>query len=246
MKRIIIIGASSGIGRLIALYFARRGWSVGIAARRAELLNEIAAEYPTQIISRAFDASADDAPEQFKALIAELGGMDIALYAAGCGWYNPTLDLADDRRTISANVSGFTAIVDTAYAYFRQQGGGHIAAITSIAGTSGIGLSAAYSASKRYQWAYLQALEQLAREDKIKLKITDIRPGFIHTDLISRGPQHLPMTMPADYAATRMVRAILNHKRIKVIDCRWAIVTSLWRLLPRPLWRHFPLSKILK
>ena len=246
MNRIVIIGASSGIGRLIALDYARRGWRVGVAARRYDMLKEIQSQFPDTVVCAAIDVTADDATYQFKTLVDKLGGMDIVLYAAGCGWYNPQLDHADQMRTIDVNVKGFTTIVDSAYAYFKNTGHGHIAAITSIAGTRGIGVSTSYAASKRYQWNYLQAVEQLANHDGIKLLVSDIRPGFIRTDLLNRGPQHLPMTMNADYAAKQISRAIIRGKRVTVIDRRWAFVTALWRLIPRCLWRKLPTDKVFR
>ena len=245
MKRIIIIGASSGIGRLIALDFAHRGWRVGIAARRADRLEEIRKQFPEQIVCHAFDASADNAADEFRKLISELGGMDMLLYAAGCGWYNPELDSDYEQHTVDVNVKGFTTIIDTAYLYFKNIGSGHIAAITSIAGTRGMGIAPAYSATKRYQWSYLQAIEQLAHTDKNHIKISDIRPGFIQTDLINRGPQNLPMTMQPDYAARIIVRTLLKGKRKKVLDWRWALLTRLWSVIPHPIWRNLPIPALL-
>ncbi len=245
MKRIAIIGASSGIGRLIALDFARRGWRVGISARRADRLEEVRSHFPEQIICKAFDAADDNATEHFRELLDSLGGADIILYAAGCGWYNPSLDSDFEQHTVAVNVKGFTNVIDAAYSYFKGQGCGHLAAITSIAGTRGMGIAPAYSATKRYQWSYLQAIEQLAHTDNIRLKISDIRPGFIHTDLISRGPQKLPMTMQAEYAANIIVRALLKGKRKKVLDWRWAILTRLWNFIPRPIWRILPVPTLL-
>ena len=83
--------------------------------------------------------------------------------------------------------------MDTAFDYFRKQGGGHLAAISSIAGTKGLGAAAAYSASKRYQNTYLDALAQLSRMQRLDIRITDIRPGFVDTPLLREGKY--PMLM---------------------------------------------------
>lgn len=253
-KRIIIIGASSGIGMRVATDFARMGWRVGVAARREDSLAALKSLYPDTVEYSLIDVTAEDAAERFYDLIERLGGMDILLYSAGCGWMNPDLDIADDLRTIGVNVTGFTRIMVAAYKYFKNTANtsrGRIAVITSIAGTKGIGVSAAYSASKRYQWTYLQALDQLAHIQHVNVGITDIRPGFVDTDLLRReipgtasksAVSRLPMVMSLNYVAPRIVKAILTGKRIATIDSRWAVVTALWRLIPGGLWRHLQIS----
>lgn len=245
-KNIIIVGASSGIGLRVATDFARMGWRVGVASRREDSLAALRSLYPDSVEYSTIDVTADDAVERFNDLIERLGGMDVLLYAAGCGWMNPELDLTDDIRTIGVNVTGFTKIVVAAYKYFKATANvsrGRIAAITSIAGTKGIGQSAAYSASKRYQWTYLQALDQLAHIQHVNVGITDIRPGFVDTDLLRKsGAGNLPMVMSLNYAAPRIEKAILLGKRVATIDSRWAVVTALWRLIPSSAWRHLRLS----
>ena len=244
MKKIVIIGASSGIGARVATEFARMGWRVGIAARRDDMLNEIKALYPDRIEYMAFDVTAPDAADRFYDLIELIDGMDYLLFAAGCGWQNPDLDSTKDTRTVETNVMGFTRIVTAAYKYFKETANntpGHIAAITSVAGTKGIGVSAAYSASKRYQWTFLQALDQLAHQQHVNVKITDIRPGCVDTPLLD-GSRTYPMEMSIDYVAPRIEMAMLKDRRVAVIDSRWAVVTALWKLIPDVLWRHLALS----
>ncbi|MBD5220553.1 MAG: SDR family NAD(P)-dependent oxidoreductase [Bacteroidales bacterium] len=244
MKKIVIIGASSGIGARVATDFARMGWRVGIAARREDMLKEIKALYPDRIEYMAFDVTAPDAADRFYDLIELIDGMDYLLFAAGCGWQNPDLDSTKDTRTVETNVMGFTRIVTAAYKYFKETANntpGHIAAITSVAGTKGIGVSAAYSASKRYQWTFLQALDQLAHQQHVNVKITDIRPGFVDTPLLD-GSRTYPMEMSIDYVAPRIEMAMLKDRRVAVIDSRWAVVTALWKLIPDVLWRHLALS----
>lgn len=244
MKKIIIIGASSGMGMRIATDFARLGWRVGIAARRENRLKAIKDQYPDRIEYMTIDVAAPDAVDRFYKLIELIDGMDYLLYAAGCGWNNPELDETHDRQTLDVNVIGFTRIINAAYKYYKNTANlhrGHIAAITSVAGVKGIGISATYSASKRYQWAYLQAIDQLAHQQHINVSVTDIRPGFVDTPLLS-GDKNYPMLMSIDYVAPRIERAIVRHRRVAVIDSRWAVVTALWRMIPDPLWRRIELN----
>lgn len=242
MKKIIIVGASSGMGRRLALDFARLGWRVGIAARREDQLKEIKARNPDRIEYAAIDVASQDAVDRFYNLIEQLDGMDYLVYAAGCGWRNPDLDEASDEQTIAVNVLGFTKIVNAAYKYYKRTANvdrGHIACITSVGGTKGIGISATYSASKRYQWTYLQAIDQLAHQQHVNVAISDLRPGFVDTALLAG--RRYPLEMSLDYVAPRLERAIIRAPRVKIIDSRWAIVTALWRMIPPCLWRHIEL-----
>lgn len=244
MNKIVIIGASSGMGMRIATDFARMGWRVGIAARREDRLKEIKALYPDRIEYLTIDVAAEDAVERFYSLIELIDGMDYLLYAAGCGWLNPQLDEARDTETVQTNVLGFTRIMNAAYKYFRDTANlhrGQICAITSVAGTKGIGISATYSASKRYQWTYIQALDQLAHQQHVNVGFTDIRPGFVDTPLLY-GNTSYPLEMSIDYVAPRIEKAMLRRRRIAVVDARWAVVTALWRLIPDPLWRRLSLT----
>lgn len=244
MKKIIIVGASSGLGYQIAADFARMGWRVGMTARREAPMKALKQQYPDNIDYALFDVSAPDAVTRFEDLIETIGGMDILLYTAGCGWENPMLDQALDSKTIAANVTGFTAITTAAYKYFKATAnvtGGRIAAITSVAGVKGMGVSAVYSASKRYQWTFLQALDQLAHIQHVNVGITDIRPGFVDTPLLKEG-RNYPMLMSTMYAARKIENAILKGRRIAYIDSRWAIATRLIKLIPDSLWRHLDVT----
>lgn len=244
MKKIIIIGASSGMGMRIATDFARAGWRVGIAARNETKLRAVKDLFPDRIEYSVIDVTAQDAVKKFEDLIEQLDGMDILLYAAGTGWYNPGLNLGKDEATIGVNVTGFTKIINAAYRYFKDTANvskGRIAAITSVAGTKGLGVSAAYSASKRYQWTYLQALDQLAHSQHVNVSITDIRPGFVDTPLLE-GNHNYPMLMSIDYVAPRIEKAIMERRHIATIDCRWSVVSALWRMIPDAIWRHIELK----
>lgn len=244
-KKIVIIGASSGLGARIASDFARVGLEVAIAARREDRLKEIASQFPAgRIVYKTIDVTATDAVERFYDLIEQRGGMDVLLYAAGTGFYDPDLNLEKLQTTLNTNVMGFAKITAAAYKYFKSTADsyrGQIAVITSVAGTKGIGVAAAYSSSKRFQQMFIDSLDQLAHAQHVDLDFTDIRPGFIRTDLLDVDKQY-PMIMSIDYAAPRIEEAILRRRRVAVIDWRWGIVNSLWRLIPGVVWRRLSIS----
>ena len=244
MKRIVIIGASSGIGARVAVDFAAAGWRVGIAARRTDCLKEIKDLYPKQIEYLEIDVTAQDAVEKFYNLIELIDGMDILLYAAGVGFCDPELDLEKLNSTLQTNVVGYARILAAAYKYYRSTANlhtGQIAAITSVAGTKGIGVAAAYSASKRFQQTFLNALEQLAYQQQVNVALTDIRPGFVDTPLLAEGRDY-PMLMTVDRVAPLIETAILRRRRVYTVDYRWRAVNALWRLVPQRLWRHIGLN----
>lgn len=128
--------------------------------------------------------------------------------------------------------------MDTAFDYFRKQGGGHLAAISSIAGTKGLGAAAAYSASKRYQNTYLDALAQLT--DAAARHPNHRHPARIRGHTLLREGKY-PMLMRPEKVATRIVRALEQRKRRIVIDRRYAVLVFFWRLIPEWLWERLPI-----
>lgn len=243
-RHIIIIGASSGLGKATTIQFATMGWKIGIAARRIDALTELQQQFPQSIIAtQQIDITSPDAGEKLIDLIEKVGDIDIILLASGIGSQNPTLNIDTELNTTQTNVVGFTRIVDTAFNYFRNRphdkNPGQIAIISSIAGTMGLGIAPSYSATKRYQQHYIDALEQLAHFEKVNIKFTDIRPGFVDTPLLNNC-RRFPMLMSVDYATTRITKAILKQRRIAIIDWRWQLVVAFWHLIPRFIWRRFP------
>ena len=135
MKKIIIIGATSGIGLEVARCYLKDGWQVGVAGRREEELEKIRLSAPGQVCTQTIDVTREDAPFSLEQLITKMGGMDVFLLSSGIGKQNLSLCPDIELQTAATNVSGFIRMVNAAYHYFEQQGKGHIAVISSIAGT---------------------------------------------------------------------------------------------------------------
>ena len=230
MKRAIIIGATSGIGQEVAKCLLLEGWQIGIAGRRQSALETLQRVAPDQIKIQALDVTLEDAAEKLNMLIDKTGGMDLFLLSSGIGFQNMKLDIEVELNTARTNVEGFTRMVDTAFAYFKKNGGGHLAVISSIAGTKGLGVAPAYSATKRFQNTYIDALEQLAHLQKLKIHFTDIRPGFVATDLLNDG-KHYPMLMKAEIVGRHIARALKHKRRIVVIDWRYRILVFFLSLI---------------
>ena len=240
MKRIVIIGATSGIGYEVAKIYRQLGWRVGVAGRRIERLEAFKEQDPEQTEIQQLDVTEVDAVEKFHLLIDKLGGMDLFLLSTGIGSQNRALNTDIELATVNTNAIGFTRMVTAAYHYFKEQGAGHLAVISSIAGTKGLGASPAYSATKRFQNHYLECLSQQARMRHLPIAITDIRPGFVKTDLIA-GSSY-PLQLKPEDVAKHIVSAIENGKEVKVIDWRYDILVFLWRLIPRWLWTRLRIT----
>ena len=239
-KKAIIVGASSGIGLEVAKRLLSDGWNLGIAARREEPLQALKATAPERIEIMTIDVTKSNAEERLLSLIDQLGGMDLYFHASGIGKQNRTLEPDIELSTMETNAVGFTRMIGTAYRYFAKKGEGHIAAITSIAGTKGLGPAPAYSATKALQTTYLQALEQQAHQSRLNISITDIRPGFVDTALLS-GTFKYPMLMKPEAVARDIVSSIISKRHIRVIDARYRVLTFFWRLIPNWIWRRMKL-----
>ena len=214
MGKAVVLGASSGIGRAFAERLISEGWSVGTGSRRTELLEELRKAAPDRVFTESIDVRESGAEEALLGLIGKLGGMDLLFYAPGVGHQNPDLDPEIELSTVETNALGFTRIIGAAYRYMAGHGGGHIAAVSSIAGFRGHARDAGVT-------------------------FTEIRPGFIDTALIA-GSSY-PMTMSLPYASERIYRAVMKHRPEAVIDWRWHIVVCLMRLVPGSIWRRLRL-----
>lgn len=235
MKRAIVIGATSGIGRALAERLAAEGYRVGVTGRREALLEELAATRPDSFCYAAADimdpAAACAALER---LAGELGGLDLCVVSAGTGDLNPGLDYALEEPAIRTNVVGWTAAVDWAYGRFEGQGGGHLVVITSVGGLRGGGAAPAYNASKAYQINYAEGLRQRVAKSGLPVTITDIRPGLVDTAM-AKG-EGLFWVQPVAKTVRQILRAVERRCHVAVVTRRWRIAAWLLRHLPESLY----------
>lgn len=236
MKKVVIMGASSGMGYGVAEALASRGVKVGIAARHIDSMKALKEKYPDFVEYAQIDITKPEAVAQLNDLIEELGGMDIYFHVAGIYNENLYLDPETDVKVAETNCCGFARMIDAAYRYFRtNRKRGHIAAITSVAGTKGIGRLAAYSSSKKFGQWYLDAVEQLSHAERSGITFTDIRPGWVRTPL-ENPDRNYPMNMTVEYVVPLIIKAIVKKYRVAVIDWRWNLFTGFWRSIPNAIW----------
>ena len=249
LRSVIVIGATSGIGRAVVEKLANEGVLVGIAGRREDRLKELQERFGDERISyRVMDVTQASATEVLDELIAEIGAPDALLYASGIGKQNPTLDEDMELRTVDTNCAGMVRIVDHFINYIKREPAynkkhkAHIAVITSVAGTMGMGPAPAYSATKSMQSAYLVALAQHARMQHIPITVGDIRPGFVATEILNPEKRY-PMIMTAEQAAKYVTRSLRRHKRITIFDWRYKLLVGFWRLIPRCIWERMTMVR---
>lgn len=242
--RAVIIGATSGIGREVARSLAQRGVVLGIAGRRAERLEELVAEFGSErIFTAVMDVREESATEALDTLIRKVGAPDLLLYASGIGKQNPKLNEEIECQTVLTNSLGMVRIVDHFLNYVKREPRynakhkAHIAVITSVAGTMGMGSAPAYSATKSMQSSYLVALAQHARMERIPAIFSDIRPGFVATEILNPEKRY-PMLISVERAAEHILRGLRHRRRIITFDWRFKLLTLFWRLIPRCLWER--------
>lgn len=235
MNRVIVVGASSGIGRQLAKAFVSKGDVVGITGRRRELLEALKAEHPESYEIRVFDVAAcESVVEHLTALAAELGGLDVLVVCSGTGDINPDLDVEIEQRTVMTNVLGFTHVVDWGFNYFTRQQSGHLVAITSIGGLRGSRHAPSYNASKSYQMNYMEGLRAKAKQLKSAVVVTDIRPGLVDTDM-AKG-DGLFWVEPVQQVSAQIMKAIEKNADVAYVTGRWGFVARLLKWMPRFLY----------
>jgi len=227
MKKAIIIGATSGIGKELATLLVKNNYKVGITGRRTELLEELKATNPNQFIIQSFDCTKESNSGQLQILSQKLGGLDLLIMSSGTGDENSKLDYTEDEKTVNLNVKAFTEIMDWSFNYFRKQGFGHITAISSVAGLRGSKYAPAYFASKAYQINYLESLRKMAKKP---IYITDIRPGYVATAMALG--DNLFWVTSKEKAAKQIFSAIKNKTAVIYISKRWRLIAWALKLVP--------------
>ncbi len=235
MKKAIIIGATSGIGKGLAKLLVANNYTVGITGRRTELLNELKNENPNSYFIKSFDVTdTKNAVEKLEKLTAELGGLDLLIISSGTGDLNEKLDFEIEKRTIDTNVIGFTCIANWTFNYFEKQNLGHLIAISSIGGLRGSRQAPAYNATKAYQINYLEGLRQKATKLKEPIFVTDITPGLIDTEM-AKG-EGLFWVMPIEKTVRQIYKAIISKKKVAYVTKRWRLIATILKRIPRPIY----------
>ncbi|SCX48883.1 Short-chain dehydrogenase [Klenkia marina] len=242
-QRIVITGASSGLGEGMARRWAAAGHDLALLARRTDRLerlrDELAVHGRTVVVAPLDVDDPDAVAETVPRVVGELGGVDRFVANAGLGKGVPvgTGGARPNRAVLTTNVLGTHATCEAAVALFRAQGHGHLVVISSVAGVRGMGgTRTAYATSKAADAVLAEGIraDLLSSRDTRRIKISTIHPGFIETDINTgrRGP----FTVDLDTGVDALVAAVDREPvRAYVPEWPWRAVAGLLRVLPLPV-----------
>lgn len=235
-KKAVIIGATSGIGRALAVELHSRGYIVGATGRRKERLKELHSQLNDRIHTEYMDVThLDEAKKQLDQLIKSISGCDIIVLNAGISSSQASTDRNVDVQVIDVNVRGFANLASYSFQQFEKQGFGQIVGISSIAGLFGWGLSIPYNASKAFVNTYLQGYRQKANHSDADITVSTIMPGFVKSEM-TEGRDNLFWVASKEKASLQLADAIEQKKNIAYITKRWRLVAWLIKLTPNWMW----------
>lgn len=232
--RVIISGASGGIGRALARYYLKRGAVVAALARREQLLQELAGEFPGQVHSFALDiCDAQSVSKAINEFIGRVGVPDVVIANAGVSVGTLTEyseDIEAFQQVLETNVLGMVKTFQPVLEEMRHAGRGTLVGIASVAGFRGLPGASAYSASKAAAITYLESLRVELHGSGVK--VVTICPGYIRTPMTAANPYPMPFMLDVDEAASRMAKVIARQSRFAVVPWQMGIVGRILKLLP--------------
>ena len=231
MKNAIVGGASSGVDKELARVLAAEGYTVGMAARRVDLLKELTTELPAESRIEAMDvADSDAAMVDLQCLIAEMGDVELFVLNAGVDFSNWKLDWEPERDTIDVNVAAFAATANVAVQHIVARGGGSLVGISSIAALHGYGEAPAYNASKAFMSNYMGGLRHKFARQNLPITVTDAQPGFVDTAML-KADDPFWVASP-EKAVQQIYNAIVRRRKHVYISRRWRLIAWVIKLLP--------------
>lgn len=236
--RVVISGASGGIGRALARYYLQRGASVAALARREQLLQELSAEFPGQVHCFALDVcDAQAVGAAIKEFVSRVGVPDVVIANAGVSVGTLTEyseDIEAFQQVLETNVLGMVKTFQPILADMRRDGRGTLVGIASVAGFRGLPGASAYSASKAAAISYLESLRVELHGSGVK--VVTICPGYIRTPMTAANPYPMPFMLDVDDAASRMAKIIARQRSFAVVPWQMGLIGRILKLLPNTLY----------
>tara|TARA_R110000868_G_scaffold259361_3_gene517194 strand:+ start:24899 stop:25627 length:729 start_codon:yes stop_codon:yes gene_type:complete len=237
MKKVLITGATSGIGRELAVQFYDKGYIVGLIGRRTERLKELQSALGELAFYKTLDVTDHTKAEKVYAeIIEEMGGMDIMILNAGVGRDSRKLNWPSDKQTIDVNVTAFSHGMNVGFQYFiDNKKSGQIVGMSSIASTLASGRAAGYTASKHFISNYMTGFRQKANRMNLDIVITDVKPGFVESEMTANN-KSMFWVATTKKAVFQMVKAIEARKNHAYITKRWRLMAWVAKLTPQFIW----------
>lgn len=237
MKNVIITGATSGIGKELAIQFALKGNKVGLIGRRIELLKELKEHIGDLAYFRALDVTDfEQAEKVYASLIEEMGGMDVFILNAGIGRDSRKLTWLSDKQTIDINVLGFAHGMNVGLQYFiDNKKSGQIVGMSSIASNLASGRAAAYTATKHFISNYMTGFRQKVNRMNLDVVITDVKPGYVISEMTANN-KAMFWVSSTEKAVSQMIKGIEKKKRHLYVTKRWRFMAWIAKLVPQFVW----------
>ncbi|MGG3449361.1 SDR family NAD(P)-dependent oxidoreductase [Domibacillus aminovorans] len=231
MKKAIVVGASSGIGKELATVLSNEGYIVGLVARRTENLLELQKQLPHKSFIKCIDIShPTDAKNLLEELIKEMEGMDVIIISSGVGHLNSNLNMDLEKETIDVNVSGFVVMSNIAYKHFVSKGSGHIVGVSSIGALMANPTAPAYNASKTFVSNYLVSIRKKLKLQKVNVLVTDVKCGFIDTNMAKGDKDKMFWVASPEKAALQIYDSLKKKKKTVYVSKRWRIIAWVLKI----------------
>lgn len=237
MRKVIIVGASSGLGLDLARIMRRDGWALGLAGRNVEALEALKEELGGETAIQRLDVTdTTSVPSALDALASALGGVDCVVISSGVSPYNRRLIWEVEETTLSTNILGFAACANWAAHRFFEQRSGHIVGLSSVASLRGSPQVPAYNASKAFVSHYLEGLRFNLK--KYGVAVSDIRPGYVDPPM-TKDQKGMFWLVDAPAAARQIYSHILKKKPVAYVPRRWGWLAKLILVAPGSLYSKF-------
>jgi len=239
-KVIWITGASSGIGKALAIKFAKEGWKVAISARRENLLNEIAKTY-NDIFPYPLDVTDSKKCELvFNSIKEKFKNVDISVFSTGI--HDPksekSLDLNKVRQIMEVNFFGTINSVNAVYKYYKERKSGQISIVSSVAGYRGLPAGGAYCASKSALTSFTESLNFDMKRKNVRVSL--ISPGFIKTPMTDQNDFPMPMIKTPEFAAEEIYNGLVKKNAFEIhFPKSFTFIMKILQILQN--WAYFKL-----
>ena len=237
-KKVWITGASSGIGKALALKFANEGWQVAASARRTNLLEELNKNnqnihsFPLDVVN------LENSKKIFEKIIEKLGEINLCIFSSGT--YDPKtereINVEQIQKVFNVNFFGTLNCIKSVEDYFKRKRSGHIAVVSSLVGYRGLPNSTGYGASKA---ALINLTESLYLDFKrYNVRVSLISPGFIKTPMTDKNDFKMPFIKSAEFAAEKIYKGLIKSKAFEItFPKQLTTILKILRILP--YWKYF-------
>ena len=241
-KKIWITGASSGIGKALAIKFAHEGWKVAASARRENLLKELSIQYPN-IQSFPLDVTnSDECKSVFRNIIQKFENIEICVF--GTGIHDPKsekiFNLEKIKKIMEVNFFGTMNSINSIYDYYKEKKSGQISIISSVAGYRGLPAGGAYCASKSALTTFAESLYFDMKRSNVRVSV--VSPGFIKTPMTDQNDFPMPMIKSPEFAADKIFKGLTQSNTFEIhFPKQFTSIMKILKIMPN--WLYLKLIK---